>query len=111
MQPLPTQWGTRLLKSLLESFISATCLLLIRVLFLAAVIALLLGFHVSKAPGQLQIDAGIAVISLVAPEGGAFSIVFKLAAVEHVAPIQCQCQLLVEEGLANTQVQRDIGLA
>ena len=45
------------------------------------------------------------------PEGGTLGIVLKLAGVEHVAPVQGQCEGLVEERLADTQVQRAVGLA
>ena len=61
--------------------------------------------HIAEVPGELQIDAGITIVLLMTPEGGTLGVVLELAGVEDVAPVEGQCEGLVEEGLAQTEVE------
>ena len=72
---------------------------------------LLLLCHVAEVPRELQVDARVAPVLLVAIEGGALGEVLPLAGVEHVAPVQGHGECLVEESLANAQVERTVGIA
>ena len=71
----------------------------------------LLVVHVTEIPCHLDIDHGVAPVLLITPEGIALGIVLPFAGVEDIAPVEGYRHLLIEEVLADTEVERGIGLA
>ena len=76
-------------------FFRAVALLVIAVTFL-------LLHHIAKVPSELDIDAWVTPVFLMAIEGGTFREVLELTGVEHIAPVHSQSKHLIEESLAQS---------
>ena len=82
---------------------SEVVVVIIALLFIALWFLLLV--HIAEVPGQLQVYAWVTPVLLVSQECVALGVVLPFSGVEHVAPVQGQCKGLVEEGLAQSEVE------
>ena len=101
-----------LLRLLVLSLLLVVLLLVIVVeQFLTVAASSLVIVHIAEVPCHLEIDHGVAPVLLVTPEGVALGIVLPMAGLKHITPVEGNGKFLVEEVLADTQVEGGVRLA